>query len=88
VTVALSSLYLGCRVFVRLVGILFPVLKVRWILDVLFEISDSPAVWTEKVWPCRSVQDGTDTLVMPDMRAGRDKQRLAGLCVVLVAKKM
>jgi hypothetical protein len=67
VTVALTSRYFRRRLFIRLIDILFPILKVRWILDVLFQISNSPAIWTEKVGPCRSIQNGTNTLVVPDM---------------------
>jgi hypothetical protein len=72
VTVALSSLDFG-SLFVCFTSILFPVFKVRRVLDVLLQISDSAAIGAEEVGPCRPVQDGADALVMPDVRAGRNE---------------
>jgi hypothetical protein len=59
--------------------ILFPVLKLAWILDIGIEISDCPAVGTQEVRPCCPIKDGPDALVVPHVRAGRYEERLTGL---------
>jgi hypothetical protein len=67
VAVCLLRVGVGGRVTVGLLLFVLPVFEFACVLDILFEVRDRPAVRAQEVWPRRSIQDGTDALVMPHM---------------------
>ena len=79
-TVALLRAGVRGRVTVDYFLVTFPILKLAHIFYILFQICGRPAIWEEEVGPCGSVQDRTDTLVVPYVGAGCYKQGLTWLC--------
>lgn len=72
----------GCSIHLPVLGrlnvLIFPF--DIWIIDLSFQISNSPAIRAQKLRPCFVViQDGTDAFIMPDVRTGRNEKRLTWL---------